>query len=135
MNTEKITLNMNAMDLADIDLLVENGFAANRSEFMKTAIKSYLANREGETKQLLETEKHNAKIDHRHWFFGFNKISEKYLNEKLLENKIVSISSYGMFTVDKNVSLDLMKQCIKDIKIHGTFKAPKEIKDYYKKSK
>ena len=82
-----------------------------------------------------ETEKHNAKIDHRHWFFGFNKITEKYLNEKLLENKIVSISSYGMFTVDKNVSLDLMKQCIKDIKIHGTFKAPKEIKDYYKKSK
>ena len=84
---------MNAMDLADIDLLVENGFAANRSEFMKTAIKSYLANREDETKQLLETEKHNAKIDHRHWFFGFNKITEKYLNEKV---KLTSIGWYIM---------------------------------------
>lgn len=135
MNTEKITLNMNAMDLADIDLLVENGFAANRSELMKTAIKSYLANRENETKELIEVQKHEAKINHWHWFFGFNKITERYLKEKLLDNQIESISSYGTFTVDKDVSLDLMKQCVKEIKIHGTFKASKEIKDYYKKRK
>ena len=135
MNTEKITLNMNAMDLANIDLLVGNGFAANRSELMKTAIKSYLTNLEKESKLLLEVEQHEAKVNHWHWMFGFNKITEKYLNEKINDNKLVYISSYGMLAIDKNVSLDLMMQCIKEMKVHGVFKASKEIKDYYKKAK
>ena len=100
------------MDLADIDLLVENGFASNRSELMKTAIKSYLSNREDQTKQLLQAEIHEAKATNYHWFFGFNKLTEKYLNEKISKNQVVNISSYGMFSVEKGVTLDLMKQCI-----------------------
>ena len=134
MNTDKITLNVNAIDLANIDLLVENGFATNRSELMKTAIKTYLANLESDTKQLIQTKQQEAETNHWHWFFGFNKITEKFVNERIRNNKKVSITSYGMFKVDKNISLELMKQCITELKIYGPFKASKEIKDYYKKS-
>lgn len=134
MNTDKITLNVNAIDLANIDLLVENGFAANRSELMKTAIKTYLANLESDTKQLIQVKQQEAETNHWHWFFGFNKISLKYINECIKSNKKASISSYGMFKVDKNVPLELMKECITELKIYGPFKASKEIKEYYKKS-
>src|SRR5262245_26306604 len=40
--TEKITLNVSPVDLGHIDLLVEEGFYSNRSDFMRTAIRNLL---------------------------------------------------------------------------------------------
>ncbi|HBI56966.1 MAG TPA: CopG family transcriptional regulator, partial [Firmicutes bacterium] len=35
---EKITLNLNAIDLAKVDYLSEQGFYSSRSDFIRTAI-------------------------------------------------------------------------------------------------
>ena len=41
-NTEKITININIVDLGYIDLLVNEGHYSSRTEFIKTAIKRQL---------------------------------------------------------------------------------------------
>src|SRR4029453_9055274 len=41
--TEKITVNLGLVDLGQIDLLVQEGFYANRTDFIRTAIRSQLA--------------------------------------------------------------------------------------------
>ena len=38
-STEKITINVNTSDLGRIDLLIHEGYYANRTEFIKNAIK------------------------------------------------------------------------------------------------
>ena len=45
---EKLTINLNAVDLGQIELLVEQGFYANRTEFIRVAIHDQLA-RHGDT--------------------------------------------------------------------------------------
>ena len=40
---EKLTLNVGFVDLGQIDLLVHEGFYANRSDFIRTAIRNQLA--------------------------------------------------------------------------------------------
>lgn len=40
---EKITINVGHVDLGQIDLLVNEGFFANRSDFIRTAIRSQLS--------------------------------------------------------------------------------------------
>ncbi len=40
--TEKLTFNINAADLAAIDLLVEQGFYRNRTDFMQQALHAKL---------------------------------------------------------------------------------------------
>src|SRR5213075_658250 len=40
---EKLTLNVNAVDLGRIELLVDQGFYANRAEFIRLAIHDQLA--------------------------------------------------------------------------------------------
>src|SRR6185437_8906798 len=43
--TEKITINLGLVDLGQIDLLVQEGFYANRTDFIRTAIRAQLATR------------------------------------------------------------------------------------------
>ena len=43
--TEKITINLGLVDLGQIDLLVQEGFYANRTDFIRTAIRNELATR------------------------------------------------------------------------------------------
>ena len=41
-DTEKITINLGFVDLGRIDLLVQEGFYSNRSDFIRTAIRNQL---------------------------------------------------------------------------------------------
>lgn len=41
-DTEKITINLGYVDLGRIDLLVQDGFYSNRSDFIRTAIRNQL---------------------------------------------------------------------------------------------
>src|SRR3954453_9141247 len=41
-DSEKITINLGYVDLGHIDLMVEDGFYANRSDFIRTAIRNQL---------------------------------------------------------------------------------------------
>src|SRR5256885_14427391 len=43
--TEKITINVGLVDLGEIDLLVSEGFFANRTDFIRTAIRRQLESR------------------------------------------------------------------------------------------
>ena len=43
--TEKITINLGLVDLGQIDLLVQEGFYTNRTDFIRTAIRTQLAAR------------------------------------------------------------------------------------------
>src|ERR1700712_5142718 len=41
-DTEKITINLGFVDLGHIDLLVQDGFYSNRTDFIRTAIRNQL---------------------------------------------------------------------------------------------
>ncbi|HEY4630287.1 MAG TPA: hypothetical protein VIG96_03195, partial [Blastococcus sp.] len=43
--SEKITINIGLVDLGQIDLLVDEGFYANRTDFIRTAIRRQLETR------------------------------------------------------------------------------------------
>src|SRR3954463_11595148 len=43
--TEKLTINLGLVDLGQIDLLVREGFYANRTDFIRSAIRTRLATR------------------------------------------------------------------------------------------
>jgi Arc/MetJ-type ribon-helix-helix transcriptional regulator len=42
MDTEKITINLGAVDLGKVDVLVDEGFYGNRTDFIRTAIRNQL---------------------------------------------------------------------------------------------
>ena len=49
--TEKITINLGLVDLGQIDLLVQEGFYQNRTDFIRTAIRNQLSSHAEAVKQ------------------------------------------------------------------------------------
>jgi Arc/MetJ-type ribon-helix-helix transcriptional regulator len=49
--TEKITINLGLVDLGQIDLLVQEGFYSNRTDFIRTSIRNQLATHAEEVRQ------------------------------------------------------------------------------------
>ena len=50
-DNEKITINLGFVDLGHIDLLVQEGFYSNRSDFIRTAIRNQLERHADVTRQ------------------------------------------------------------------------------------
>ena len=49
--TEKITVNLGVVDLGQIDLIVQEGFYSNRTDFIRTAVRNQLSTHADVVKQ------------------------------------------------------------------------------------
>jgi len=56
MGAEKITLNLGAVELGRIDILVENAYYADRSEFIREAVRNKLQNHDADIERLTQAE-------------------------------------------------------------------------------
>ncbi len=127
--TEKITININTVDLGYIDLLVSEGYYATRTEFIKSAIKKQIDKHENDTKQLLEQRKSYG-YEFSIGVGGFSKSElEKIIKSKEKKLKIVFV---GLFVLSKDITLELLEQTVESIKVYGVCRCSQEIKDKYK---
>lgn len=119
--SEKITINVNHIDLGKIDLLIDNGFFSNRSDFIRAAIRNEL-NKNGSYVE--------EKIEKKGFLVGIAKYNEDDFQKAIESNQLINLRIIGLFVIDSNVPLELVKQSVKKIDVKGTLIAPKEIKDY-----
>lgn len=117
--TEKITINMPAVDLGKIDLLVQEGIFTNRTDFIRTAIRSQI-------------DKHNFEIQQsviRHSFgIGVISYSKSDLERRLDRGEKLNISIVGLFHLQNDISPELALRAIDSIVVRGIFKASDEVK-------
>lgn len=123
--TEKLTLNINAADLAAIDLLVEQGFYRNRTDFMQQALHSRLDSNSAQLAALLQR-KESA-----NWAMGIIHLGNDDLSRYEQERRTVSFTVYGMLVVADDIDLTLLKQVVQNIKVYGIVRAPKTVKSIY----
>lgn len=124
-STEKITINVNTSDLGKIDLLIHEGYYSNRTDFIKSAIKSQVNKHDDEINMILSSKK---KKD---WFVGVYVLTEDELQALKRYGRKKAIRGMGLLIVDKDVSLDLMKTSISAIETYGVCRCSSEIKRYY----
>lgn len=119
--SEKITINVNHVDLGKIDLLVDNGFFSNRSDFIRTAIRNELNKNDTYVEE---------KIEKNGFLVGIIKYYEEDFKKTIESNQLLNLKIVGLVVIDSKVSLELVKKSVKKIDVKGTLIAPKEIKDY-----
>jgi Arc/MetJ-type ribon-helix-helix transcriptional regulator len=126
--TEKITININTVDLGYIDLLVTEGYYASRTEFIKTSIKKQLDKHEEDTKKLVkQKENHGFQLS-----IGIGGFSKKELERLKSENtKKMNIIFIGLFVLPKEIPLDLLEQTVESMKVYGVCRCSQEIKERY----
>lgn len=115
--TEKITINLSVVDLGKIDLMVQEGFYSNRTDFVRTSVRNLLIKHEPETQQALSRRAYGVGI------FSYNRRDLEALQEKL------EINIIGLLIINHDVSVELAIKTIKSIRINGVLRASKAIKE------
>ena len=121
--TEKITINMGMVDLGRIDLLVDEGFYGNRTDFIRTAIRN-------------ELDKHSEEVAsvaiRREMVIGTVTFNRKELTELKTKKQKLNIKVIGLFILAQDVTPDLALATIESVVVHGAFKAPDDVKSALK---
>jgi len=127
--TEKLTINLGIVELAQIDVLVEKGMYSNRSDFIRTSIRNYL-----ETKRDWIEDQLVPMPGKKLWVksIGIHGITKKWLETFAKENGKLNISVIGMLVIDKNVDIELFKKTAENIIVRGKLVASNEIKEIIK---
>ncbi|HEX3257564.1 MAG TPA: CopG family transcriptional regulator [Pseudonocardia sp.] len=117
--SEKITINIGLVDLGQIDLLVDEGFFANRTDFIRTAIRRQLDSR--------ETVVRNT-VQRRALVLGTQHLSRRELERLRDAGEQIELRVLGLATVADDVSPELALATIASVEVLGAFRAPRAVK-------
>jgi Arc/MetJ-type ribon-helix-helix transcriptional regulator len=118
--TEKITINLGYVDLGHIDLLVQEGFYSNRTDFIRAAIRSQLAAHGEEVRKSIV--RHTLELGLRHYTRA-DLEALKAAGEKL------HIKVLGLATIAPDVTPALAVATIESLTVLGALHASKEVKN------
>ena len=112
--TEKITINLGFVDLGQIDLLVQEGFYSNRTDLIRTAIRSQIALHADEVKRT---------VARRTLTLGLQHISRAELQRAEAAGEMLRIQVLGLARIADDVSPELARATIQSVVVLGAFHA------------
>jgi len=121
--TEKITINMSIVDLGKVDLLVQEGFYQNRTDFIRNAIRSQLDKHEPVVQNSVVRNAYGMGI------FGWGR---KDLEKAIAKGERKSFNVIGMLVIEDDVTPELADKAIESIQVRGSFRASDEVKEILK---
>ena len=117
--SEKITINVGLVDLGQIDLLVDEGFDANRTDFIRTALRRQLESR---AQAVSDTVSRRALV------LGTQHLSRGDLEDLRDAGQTVELRVLGLATIADDVSPELALATIASVDVLGAFRAPPAVK-------
>ncbi|WP_025272344.1 CopG family transcriptional regulator [Haloglycomyces albus] len=116
---EKVTINMSVVDLGKIDLLVEEGFYSNRTDFMRTAIRNHLDKHEENVQKT---------VAKRNFVIGVLRYERSDLEKQKELGATLSVSVVGLFSLADDVTPELARETISSVTVVGVFRANSAVK-------
>jgi Arc/MetJ-type ribon-helix-helix transcriptional regulator len=117
--TEKITINLGLVDLGQIDLLVQEGFYSNRTDFIRTAIRNQLTTHAEAVKQT---------VARRTLVLGLENYTRRDLEAVRESGESLEIKVLGLATIADDVSPELALETIDSIVVLGALRASPAVK-------
>ena len=117
--SEKITINMGYVDLGQIDLLVQEGFYSNRSDFIRTAIRNQLNTHAEVVKQT---------VTRKTLELGLRQYNKQDLETVQKAGEKLHIQVVGLVIISVDVTPELALATIEAIHVLGALQASAVIK-------
>jgi Arc/MetJ-type ribon-helix-helix transcriptional regulator len=108
--SEKITINLGYVDLGHIDLLVQEGFYSNRTDFIRTAIRSLLDRHSDSVKRSVA--RHQLEL-------GLRRYSRADLEAAEAAGEMLHIQVLGLCSISDDVSPELALRTIGSVHVLG----------------
>ncbi|KQP18134.1 hypothetical protein [Pseudorhodoferax sp. Leaf267] len=112
--SEKLTINLGYVDLGQIDLLVAEGFYANRSDFIRTAIRNHLGTHGDALRQV---------VARKMLVLGLQHFSAADLTKVQAAGEKLQIRVLGLASIAPDVPAELAADTIESITVLGALHA------------
>ena len=117
--TEKITINLGLVDLGQIDLLVQEGFYQNRTDFIRTAIRNQLGEHAEAVKQT---------VARKELVLGLQHYARVDLEAVRAAGETMEIRVLGLASIADDVTPELALATIDSIDVLGALRASAAVK-------
>lgn len=118
-DSEKVTVNLGFVDLGHIDLMVRDGFYANRADFIRTAVRNQL-DRQGEAVR--------QSVARRRLDLGLSHYTRGDLEAARDAGAPLRIQVLGLATIAADVTPELARASIASVQVLGAFQASPAVK-------
>src|SRR5438445_2958630 len=108
--SEKVTINLGYVDLGHIDLMVQDGFYANRTDFIRTAIRNQLDRHADVVRQSVA----RKTLD-----LGLRHYSREDLEAVQAAGEKLQINVLGLITIARDVTPELARASIASVTVLG----------------
>jgi Arc/MetJ-type ribon-helix-helix transcriptional regulator len=118
-DTEKITINLGFVDLGHIDLLVQEGFYSNRTDFIRTAIR----NQTGRHDDVVRKAVTRKSVD-----LGLRHFTRADLEGVRDAGQMLDIRVLGLASIAEDVTPELARATIASLSVLGALHASAAVK-------
>lgn len=118
-DSEKITINLGYVDLGHVDLLVQDGFYSNRTDFIRTAIRNQL----DKHAEIVRTAVARKTLE-----LGLRAYSREELEAVRASGQMLRINVLGLASIGRDVTPELARATIASVSVLGALHASAEVR-------
>jgi Arc/MetJ-type ribon-helix-helix transcriptional regulator len=116
---EKITINVGFVDLGQIDLLVQEGFYANRTDLIRTAIRNQIAAHAESVRQV---------VSRRTLVLGIQHLAAAELEAVQARGETLDVRVLGLLSIAADVTPELALRTLNSLHVLGSLHASPAVK-------
>jgi Arc/MetJ-type ribon-helix-helix transcriptional regulator len=118
-DSEKITINLGYVDLGHVDLLVQEGFYSNRTDFIRTAIRNQIERHSDVVRQAVT----RKSVD-----LGLRTFTREDLEAAKEAGQMLDVRVLGLATIAADVTPELARATIASLTVLGALHASAAVK-------
>lgn len=128
--SEKVSVNVNTATLSNIDILVDNGYFSNRSDFINQAVRNELDRHRSTLDRIIDskTEAHDSGDT---WFVGIFNLSKKDVDSAHKNGRKINITGYGLLGIDEDINDEILFSTLESVRIRGRAACRPSVKKHY----
>lgn len=125
--SEKVSVNLNTSTLSSIDILVDNGYYSNRSDFINQAVREKLQAQQAVLDRLITAED----LPDNPWFLGVTSLSPDELERLKKAGKTQKIRGYGLLLIPESIDDALVFETVESIRVKGRVRCSAAVRAHY----
>lgn len=129
--SEKVSVNINTSTLSSIDILVDNGYYSNRSDFINQAVREGLQKHQTTLDRIIDEHTKAKEYAANRWFVGVLSLESNELESAKRSDQSLSYTGYGVLAIDSSIDEDLLFDVVDHIKVKGKVICSQTIKEHY----
>ncbi len=129
--SEKVSVNINTSTLSNIDILVDNGYYSNRSDFINQALREGLQKHQVTIDRIIDQHMDTEEKNPNRWFVGVCSMERYELEAAKKRGQSLTYTGYGVLAIDESIDLQMLFEVVESIKVKGKVICTQAIKDHY----